>query len=392
MAFTPDSANLATVYGGPNRIIMANWGNYRTHGFYNVLDFGATGDGSHDDTSAFQAAIDAAVALKGTLVIPAPTSAWIISDELLIADPSSTQTFMNIEANGRITWAGGNNKSIFHSKGWKNSYVRGGRILVNNASGIKAWHIDDPTGYTSSSSVSFYDSLLSITGTSANCYGYYCGDPVAGQDVSLLNWVNCKIDAVDNSLGNVGWFAAHSNCLGFTWIAGGGTKLGKMVQMNSSPLGGGAHTWTGAVAGYNLVDFEFAANGSSSFNIIGGRFENGNRFWSDIGYPASGVTTATLVRVDGPTIMAYDPSDDILFAISAPGYYDLSPYIFNSGGSNYTADMIHLAGGAGGYGRLKLGGVLQAADPCYTVDSGHWTVDRTAVIKSSAGAATGLFT
>ena len=41
-----------------------------TNGVYNVREYGAVGDGTTDDTAAIQSAIDAAVAVGGTVYIP----------------------------------------------------------------------------------------------------------------------------------------------------------------------------------------------------------------------------------------------------------------------------------------------------------------------------------
>src|SRR5574343_894963 len=54
-------------------------------GVFNVLDYGAVGDGTHDDTAELQAAITAAVAVGGTVLIPPGT--YKISDALTVDGP-----------------------------------------------------------------------------------------------------------------------------------------------------------------------------------------------------------------------------------------------------------------------------------------------------------------
>ena len=53
---------------------------------FNVLDYGATGDGSTDDWAAIQAAIDAAQPTKGAVYLPAPSSKYAISKPLVLDD------------------------------------------------------------------------------------------------------------------------------------------------------------------------------------------------------------------------------------------------------------------------------------------------------------------
>lgn len=57
------------------------------HGVLNVRDYGAEGDGSTDDTAAFQAVIAAAIALatNGACTIYVPTGAYKLTDELVFA-------------------------------------------------------------------------------------------------------------------------------------------------------------------------------------------------------------------------------------------------------------------------------------------------------------------
>lgn len=49
---------------------------------YNVVDYGATGDGSTDDATAIQDAIDAAATTNGTVIIPKPTTRYLVGSTL----------------------------------------------------------------------------------------------------------------------------------------------------------------------------------------------------------------------------------------------------------------------------------------------------------------------
>ena len=79
----------------------------------NVKDFGARGNGSTDDTAAFQAAINAA--RGGKLFIPQPAENYPISDTLTLQPPGAdTQVFMDIEMlgeNGAIRFVPGTHRT-----------------------------------------------------------------------------------------------------------------------------------------------------------------------------------------------------------------------------------------------------------------------------------------
>jgi hypothetical protein len=95
--FTPISG------GGANRVLLDTGGtlgeatlgsNFQiTSGTLrygiNVMDFGAVGDGSHDDTSAIQAAINAVPNFGGTVFFPVPPVNYKISSTLTVGNGSS---------------------------------------------------------------------------------------------------------------------------------------------------------------------------------------------------------------------------------------------------------------------------------------------------------------
>ncbi len=100
-----------------------------TAGLFNVTDYGATGDGTTDDTNAIKAAIAAALGQgtrNSTVYFPAGT--YLVSDTLTQAEFGTTPTTMTANISGgcitsvtitnggagfRATWAGGASRGIY---------------------------------------------------------------------------------------------------------------------------------------------------------------------------------------------------------------------------------------------------------------------------------------
>lgn len=339
---------------------------------------GAKGDGVTDDTAAFQAAATAAIAARGRLVIPTPTSSYKISDTILLQAASGGADFaLNVESDSKsgsgIVWAGADSKAVFHSYGWKSSSIRGIKITVPATStGTVCWDIDTAqTVTTSTSRLSFYDCQNAFTTGSASCVGSRIGhsNNGTGGDASFLNWFNCFVVA-DVSNGHTGWVWEHANCLNFNWYGGGGYFLSNMAT--AIPTAGAAGTqggdsmfFYGVGASHNDADFTFKAPGA--YGIYGGRFETGKKFLTT---PSGSTSTAIIVA--GPDIVNYVPSDNIVFSIgNAAALTLLNVYAKTT---TYTSAFITLSCFTG-QGLLRIiGGGIQGADPPFTIGAGTWDV------------------
>lgn len=196
----------------------------------NVMDplFGAKGDGVNDDTAAFQSAINAAIAVKGKLFIPAPPVTWRISN-LTIQPASGAIAFMNIEAhgpNGSIAYIGGSDAAVFSCTGWKYSSVTGLRInLVGNPNDVAVFDIlGDAT--SNSSGVMDWTNCLFGLGTGKACRGWRFGRDLSNRDVSFMNFINCSVQGQGaNTLGHIGWQNLSSDMLTNKWINCAGSGL-----------------------------------------------------------------------------------------------------------------------------------------------------------------------
>ena len=130
-------------------------------GVANVLDYGAVGDGSHDDTSAIQAAI-AAAGIGGTIVFPPPLNLYKVTTTLL---PLDNQRFI-----------GGDGLQYGHASGRKS------HIHKSSAPG-GVFYLDSKVG------VSFVG--LVITGTISTTDATECG--IHGSESSWISITGCHL-------------------------------------------------------------------------------------------------------------------------------------------------------------------------------------------------------
>jgi hypothetical protein len=343
----------------------------------NVKDYGAVGDGTADDTAAFQAAINAAATINGTVIIPNPPTGGyykLTSTVTIKPQGSDTQTWVELRGggkNGTIRWAGAANTPVFQCYGWKRGGADNIRIDISGAAGVIAWDVDTTVTYGSLSGVSWTRCFVEM-GTTAGV-GWRVGHVSGGiADISFCEWRNCTVNG--NSGGTVtagsrGWLIEGINTLNNYWFGGSAAFIDKAVSNSGATTGNDSMFFYGFGTTHTLTDFTFDAPGA--YVISGGRFEDGQRFLDVLG-PSS---NHPAVVVQGVNISGHTPSDGILVNFSRPGSLLWDGNFIKSSGSSYTAAAFTFDGFTG-LGTFHVrGGGIQAGDPFWTIVPGaSWQV------------------
>lgn len=224
----------------------------------NVLDYGAIGNGVANDTSALQAAINAAAAAKRTLYVPAGTYLYTtltISDEITVIGDGNgsalktTQTF-----NGGITvttrWPVTFERLALTAVGPQTA----GALLTLNASTFE-------TGLATFRNVTFANYYIGLRFLRAATWNIYdCYFESAGVDAGSTSvWIqnDQNPDSGDSSI--IGSVFYYSNNVGthIRQISSGGTKI-----IGNKFLFGACHYRMVLAAGANTYDLIFANNSS----------------------------------------------------------------------------------------------------------------------------------
>lgn len=353
-------------------------------GVFNVMSatYGAVGDGSHDDTSAFQTAAMAAVSAHGKLLIPPPPPGGfykLTSTILLPTGTPSGQHWLDIDAGGLsyydIRWRGGNNASVFKMVGWHNAALHNVKVYIDNSqTGVIGFDLDTAAAAGSTGTISFYDcSVNGATGTSN--VGWRVGHVSAGGgDLSFINWNNCFFSAEGGSVpaNTRGWLIEGANALNLNWFGGGCYYAAKAFTNHSESgatngTGGGCQYFYGFGTSHCDVDFEQEQN--STMGIFAGRFEHGKRF---LNVPSS--SGHTVVVVSGAEIDAYNNSSSAVVNFDRPGTL-IWDGVRVTGATPATAAFMNL-GGFTAIGQLSArAGAFEGSGQFWT-NGGGWIEHR----------------
>ncbi len=262
-----------------------------TRATFDVMNYGAKGDGSFDDTRAFQNCFNAAIAARGKVVIPAAPNHYKLTTTVVVYNKSTGQAWIDVEAWGwgvgqnAIVYYGPSGRPVFQLIGLKQGMWNGLKIGVNSGiTGVTIFDVDTRDGANSTTGVTFKNMYLTL-GDKANV-GFRIGHISGGNgDVSNLQFENIAIYGKQFDLGGVPGQIAYlhegRNSLSLTWIGGFVAHCDKIYTNVSGPgakddRGNGSVYFYGLGASQNNVDFEI--NFEQVYTIIGGRFEASRKF------------------------------------------------------------------------------------------------------------------
>lgn len=291
---------------------------------FNVMAFGAVGNGIHDDTAAWQAAINAAIAAgNGTVFIPAPSVAWVLSSTLNIAPISGNLVQISFKSAAPwpcIVWKGGSNTSIFKSYGWKISSIENMVVEIPASLGVSnvvVWDVDTTNASYPSTGRLVFTRCEVIFGTgNTNCVAWRLGHS-GTEDASFMTWIDCIVTGNVTGNGHIAWVSENQNVLVNTWITCGASNVAKFwtnspTSGSAGGEGGDTATFIGCGGSDNNLEFEFKYPGN--FAIYGGRWEVGAQFLS-----AGFSSVPTNILISGVSINGYTPPSGILFDCEGPG-------------------------------------------------------------------------
>jgi hypothetical protein len=341
---------------------------------FNVKGYGAVGDGTTDDTAAFQAAATAAIAVGGKLLIPNPgyNLSYKITSQINLVPPGGNSQFhLDIEAVGDFPaiFYTGLAGSIFKSYGWKRSTITGLQIRVaSGKNGVVAWDIDHDSTRSSTGILEFNRCSVTANPNVTNCVGWRFGHSL-GAEYSFIQFNTCSVEwGSSPKTGNVGWVMEQNNGLVMTWVDCATTDCVRgwtTTQTAGAAMtaGGSSFSFIGCGASNNDADFELHP---SDHTIIGGRYEVGKRFLS---VPNSSVSGITVIR--DVEISSYAPGDGIVFYYTSPGTLLLDGVSVNryNQGTDHTSSMITMSTGTGRSTLIARGCNFPAPDPFYTDSS-----------------------
>jgi hypothetical protein len=221
----PDRANgqfpQASWFNGPQKdlkVLTSQVFNVREDTFAG----GAKGDGTTDDTAAFQATINAAAAAHGTVFIPPAESGlyYNIASTLTIQPASGSQTWMNIESHAGpndIRWTGASNASVFIIRGLKYSRITGFKMLLGTQSNVRVFDIVEDATYASCGAMHWTNCFVSLGSGQTNVAWRNGADTQSG-DISFHNWTNCLVNSAgDATKGHIAWLNMNPNMLVCQW-------------------------------------------------------------------------------------------------------------------------------------------------------------------------------
>lgn len=359
---------------------------------FNVVAYGAKGDGVTDDWQAIQNALNAAIDAKGKLLIPPPPVRYRINRTL---EASRDQFWLYVEMQARrgqgIVYMGPSGGAAIRINGQKGGEWRGieakigddspaGQAIINSS----VIEITAEGSASSTAGWSMYDCTFELNKGTGNV-GVKVGRVANNNDISQIHFNNVTVwgsgAANGNSIaGQDGYLiGTATNICQLAWYGGGLNFLDHGIHLT---FGTGFSVF-GLGGSQNNIDFYFEF--PSPWTIIPNRFESGKQH-----IVQKGGGYASIVEI-GALVADYRPPTGRLFDMQTTCSLVLDGLKVEK--TTFDQRCIYLGGGSGlGTLRVENGAWRVTSSDLLTVETpGRWSVRTTDVGKFDGDKVTSLF-
>lgn len=192
---------------------------------FNVLDYGAVGDGTTDNTAAFQAAINDACAAQATVLVPPPAVQYAFNGSLTVAPQDGTNQvrcrILGMGKNQNWLYQGPSNTVFIALKGTADAVFENINIsFANSVSGTVCWDAEITSFFTSSHANTFRKCWWN-PGTGGSNIGWRMGQSDASgtfSDLTNWRWDQCIVAGQGSTLGDIGVQIGGSQAFPATFI------------------------------------------------------------------------------------------------------------------------------------------------------------------------------
>lgn len=328
---------------------------------FNVLDYGAIGDGTADDSTAFQSCFTAAIAARGEVIIPSPSNYYKITTTINIVPASGSETYVNIRAFGRkrnqIVYSGTTGTACFFVNGLRTSHWQGLGIDLAATTNLIAIDLDTVGGSISSLSYNTFQNIDISMNNATGQRGWRMGHlSQNGGDISGLMWNNCTVYGNFGTpvTGQIGWHFEGSNTLDNKFFGCFGAFLD--IMLSNVEGAGAAGTGNGSIylfsQGTSQNNLDYQLQNTQNFGAYQGRYESGKRLlevkWNN---------KSPQITLSGLEINDYYPSDGILIRTEMPNGIAIRDCSI-IGRDPWTTAMITLEGGQYGSDGVGIGRLI----------------------------------
>lgn len=358
---------------------------------FDVRNYGANGSDSNGDQVAFQAAFNAAAAVRGgTVYIPAASFRYHLDNTINVVGSFIWVNVISEGPPGNIQWRGGSNKPVFNIVGLNTSEWSGLCIEVPSAySNVPVFNIDTSPAIGSSSFNYFHDMYLnfnapgvvgfrmgytsSVNGTNThgdisnwrikNVVGY---GPVGNPQPGTFLVQSLHGNVLANTLEDV--FVAYCDGVFSNW------PLKNSSGVNITDRGGCFGTFKAIDTSQNNCEFYFDREGA--YPVYGGRIETPGMLFKTANGGHNISVTFTGLRIDAAK------GAGVMGEINTPGVYKIDNCTMHRQTNETWTDLITLNGQSGVGTIIIDGGITRANNIVRKVGGGtRWKVYTRGLLK-----------